>query len=188
MFAKRTGQGQGHGHVRGLLFFAALTIMACSSSAFGADCNGSGVPDQDEIKSATSEDCNESGIPDECEQHLLDVRSNEATIELPDSPSKFFAADMDQDGDLDIVTANEIAQDSQVAVYLNQVGERGVFGEFSEPESYPLGSSPIAMDHGDLDGDGDNDVAVVLPSNTVAVLWNVGDGAGFESESIPLRR
>jgi hypothetical protein len=39
------------------------------------DCNGNGVPDEEDIANGTSEDCNANGVPDECE-FWLDCNGN----------------------------------------------------------------------------------------------------------------
>ena len=40
---------------------------ASASVLLPADCNGNGIPDEEDIASGTSRDCNATGIPDECE-------------------------------------------------------------------------------------------------------------------------
>ena len=165
-----------------LVFIVALTAFCFF--AFGADCNRNGVADEEDVKSGSSEDCNGSGIPDECEQDLLRLRQSGEFTELPEFPSTLFAVDLDTDGDLDLVTGNQGPLDFQVAVYLNQVEENGGGrGEFSQLESHPLSSALEAMDHGDLDGDGDIDVAVVTETAAL-VLWNNGTGSLSASESM----
>jgi uncharacterized protein (TIGR02145 family) len=81
-----------------------------------------------------------------------------------------YVADLDNDGDLDIATANEF--DSKVAVIKNN-GD----GTFATPATYVVGGNPWAVFAADLDGDGDNDL--ILPScngNNVAILKNNGNG------------
>jgi hypothetical protein len=39
------------------------------------DCNGNGIPDEDDISSGTSEDCNANGVPDECEDNDCNANS-----------------------------------------------------------------------------------------------------------------
>lgn len=43
-----------------------LLVLVPRASAAGDDCNGNGVPDDQDIASGTSDDCNGDGIPDEC--------------------------------------------------------------------------------------------------------------------------
>jgi hypothetical protein len=48
------------------------------------DCNGNGIPDEDDVQAGTSPDCNENGIPDECD--IADGRSTDCNEnEVPDS-------------------------------------------------------------------------------------------------------
>ena len=44
---------------------------ACYVTGIIRDCNGNGVPDDQDIADNTSDDCNENGVPDECE--LVDL-------------------------------------------------------------------------------------------------------------------
>jgi len=50
------------------------------------DCNGNGVPDDEDIKNGTSNDCNGNGIPDECEGEVLDFVF-EVNLPIPDNDS-----------------------------------------------------------------------------------------------------
>ena len=54
--------------VLGLIAPIALSIDAM---ALGNDCNGNGIPDDEDISNGTSADCNQNGIPDECEIVLV---------------------------------------------------------------------------------------------------------------------
>ncbi len=78
--------------------------------------------------------------------------------------------DMDNDGHVDVVSANSNA--NQFAL-LRGDGQ----GNLSSAEVYDVGRFPLAIDVGDLDGDGDLDV---VTSNFSSADWtlyeNVGDG------------
>ena len=50
-------------------------------SIISADCNGNGVPDDQDIAKGTSEDCNGNGIPDEC----IELESDCNTNDIPDA-------------------------------------------------------------------------------------------------------
>ena len=79
--------------------------------------------------------------------------------------------DLDSDGDLDIVTANN--QTNNVSVLKNNGA--GVFGA---PLLFNAGDGPQSVALGDVDGDGDTDLVVTnLDSNNVSVLKNNGVGA-----------
>ncbi len=92
------------------------------------------------------------------------------------------SADLDDDGHMDLVTADRYS--GTVTVALNS----GT-GNFDDAWSYPVGYRPWELDLADLDDDGDNDIAVTLTDlevsgppeddyDLVAVLFNDGSG-GF---------
>lgn len=78
-------------------------------------------------------------------------------------------ADLDGDGDLDIVTADTGA--SHVSVILNQGG-----GSFAAAVPYDAGTRPREVQPADVDADGDFDLVVASLGNSAVVLVNAGDG------------
>ena len=93
-----------------------------------------------------------------------------------DGPVSVFSADLDGDGDLDLVAANYSS--NNVSVLLNN-GD----GTFATHSVYPVGTHPVSVFCADLDGDGDLDLAVANEgSDNVSVLLNNGDGT-FGSHS-----
>ena len=105
---------------------------------------------------------------------LGDAVGNAATITISD--------DVDNDGDRDLVTANEGSDD--VSVLVND----GALG-FAEIHNYPVGpdgSSPVDVAAGDLDGDGDADLVTAnigFGLEEISVLLNDGTGA-FQSPAL----
>lgn len=86
------------------------------------------------------------------------------------SPIGIAAADLDGDGDVDLVVANNMSDDLSV---LRNRGD----GSFDPPETVPAGDGPSFVLTADLDADGDPDVAVAnASSNTVSILINSGHG------------
>jgi hypothetical protein len=86
------------------------------------------------------------------------------------APEFVVTADLDHNGILDLVTANEV--DDTVSVLLGK-GD----GTFDTHVDYATGKEPIALAVADLNGDADPDLAVVdLGDNTVSVLLGNGDG------------
>ena len=83
------------------------------------------------------------------------------------------AADLDDDGDLDLVVANYgfFGTGTTVSVLMNNGS-----GTFAPPVSYEVGSSPHRIAIGDLDGDGDLDLVVARIENDLSVLFNLGGG------------
>ena len=114
-----------------------------------------------------------------------------ATLPNVGYPLSLALGDVDGDGDLDVVTANYFLN-STVSVYLNDGA--GTFTLSAGTQALPVGPGPRSLALGDLDGDGDLDIAVandgltgnnVLTLNrTVSICLNDGVGrftipAGF---------
>jgi hypothetical protein len=86
------------------------------------------------------------------------------------APEYVATADLNGDGILDLVTANELA--GTVSVLLGK-GD----GTFPSKVDYAVGKDPIALGIADLNRDGNPDLAVVnLGGNSVSVLLGKGDG------------
>ena len=95
-------------------------------------------------------------------------------------PKSVFAADLDGDGDLDLMTQN--SGDDNVSVLLNH-GD----GTFAPHSVYTVGASPRSIFAADLDGDGDLDLATAnVSSNDVSVLLNDGDGTFAPYSAYPV--
>ena len=77
-------------------------------------------------------------------------------------------ADLDGDGDIDLVTAN--LKTSRIAVFLNN-GEGGISGG----STYSVHNGPLVMHPGDLDNDGDIDLAILcISASKVSIMSNRG--------------
>ena len=101
-----------------------------------------------------------------------------AAVPAPSNPDASELADLDQDGDLDLVVATDAPD--KLTLFFNKGGS------FGSPVQVPLGSgtSPHTPIAADLDGDGDIDLAVSLKnSNQVRVVAHNGTawtpGASF---------
>jgi hypothetical protein len=99
------------------------------------------------------------------------------------SPIAIAAADLDGDGDQDLAVAN---RSSDSVTILRNIGS----AKFREFRSSPVavGTSPHNIVAADLDGDGDQDLAVALTGTgrNVAILRNIGSGKFREFRSSPL--
>jgi FG-GAP-like repeat/RTX calcium-binding nonapeptide repeat (4 copies) len=99
-------------------------------------------------------------------------------------------ADLDGDGDLDLMTPNQ-AEDT-ISILFNNGG-----GVFASPVKLSVGSRPISTVGADLDGDGDRDLAVANFGNfgssaSLSVFLNNGNGTfgqetRFNSTRFPSR-
>ena len=84
------------------------------------------------------------------------------------APYSVGVGDLDGDGHLDLVTANYHQSYNSVSVLFNQ-GD----GTFAGRVEYGVGDNPFSVAVGDLDGDGDLDLAVAnYYGNSVSVLLN----------------
>lgn len=94
------------------------------------------------------------------------------TVRVGNRPNSIVLGDVDGDGDLDFVTAND--NSGTLSVRFNNGS-----GSFSAPATpdASLGSYPKAAVLGDMDGDGDLDVACVdVTGSVVRVRFNDGTG------------
>ncbi|MBZ5570857.1 MAG: FG-GAP-like repeat-containing protein [Acidobacteriia bacterium] len=89
-----------------------------------------------------------------------------------DSPVAFAWGDFNDDGNLDLVVANEA--NGTVGIFLGN-GD----GTYQKQSTYPAGNNPSAVVAGDFNGDSSLDVAVTNSvDETVTILLGVGDGGG----------
>lgn len=94
----------------------------------------------------------------------------DSVIPVGDNPVGVFAADLDNDGDLDLAVSN--SSSNNISVLRNE--GRGVF---SPDSTYPVGISPGSITAADLDGDGNIDLVTANSnSNDVSILLNLGNG------------
>jgi hypothetical protein len=102
--------------------------------------------------------------------HAIDSSAN------PSSPVTMKLVDIDSDGDSDVIFASNASPN--ITIYENDgtpaSGEWSVSG-ISEASS---GSSPVMLDAGDIDNDGDVDVLLLT---TGPLVWYENDGTPFDS-------
>ncbi|MFC1481593.1 FG-GAP-like repeat-containing protein [Candidatus Neomarinimicrobiota bacterium] len=104
------------------------------------------------------------------------IFANQLTYAAGDLPYSVATVDLDQDGNLDLITANGISDN--ISVLLGN-GD----GSFVAQVLYAAGDNPNFVSAADLDGDGYLDLVTTNSnSNNVSVLLGVGDGT-FASQS-----
>ncbi|MDE3057337.1 MAG: VCBS repeat-containing protein [Bacteroidota bacterium] len=87
-------------------------------------------------------------------------------------PGSVAAADLDGDGNIDLVVANSDTLTNTVSVFKNN-GD----GTFAAKADYATGKGPVSVAAADLNGDGHIDLVVAdQNANTISVLKNNGDG------------
>jgi hypothetical protein len=157
---------------------AALLTAAARLSLAGPDCNGNGLPDGTDIAVGTSLDCDVNGVPDECD---TDVTFTFHPISnLADGPASAFVADLDGDGDLDVLSAS--FNDDRIAWYPNVDG-RGQFGPQQTIAADADGAVTVVA--ADLDGDADMDVLSAAFQGEIVWYENLDGVAGhFEARLI----
>lgn len=133
------------------------------------DCNDNDRPDDFDIATGESQDCNANGIPDECDLMYTGGFELKPSMSFGTTPESVVGADFDQDGDIDLATANYDSNNASVRL------NRGS-GTFASSRHFSTGSGSTSLTATDLDGDGYPDLAVANQSaGTLSVLLNEGE-------------
>lgn len=100
--------------------------------------------------------------------------ADKVDYETGGGPWGLFISDLDNDGDNDLVVTNSGPEYGGTTIsVLKNNGD----GTFAAKVDYDVGITPREVFASDLDGDGDQDLAVANSgSNTVSILRNNGDG------------
>ncbi|MDO7873373.1 FG-GAP-like repeat-containing protein [Hymenobacter sp. ASUV-10] len=101
-------------------------------------------------------------------------------VSLAGRPTNLTVADIDNDGDLDLLTPDN--NTSSVSVRLNNGA-----GGFSGTTTLPMASQPYALTTADVDGDGDPDLLVGnVAGGSVSVRFNDGAGNFTGTTNVPM--
>ncbi|MCA9249794.1 MAG: FG-GAP repeat protein [Phycisphaerales bacterium] len=150
----------------------------CDIAAGSAsDCDNNGTLDECDIAEGTAIDCNGNGTPDQCELNMVSSDQNVLST-TADAATSVYAADIDGDGDADVLAA--AYGDDEITWYENIDG----LGT--------LGAQQILADDADhvravltADMDGDGDADVLSASRPVAWYENL-DGLGTFGPERPI--
>lgn len=155
-----------------LLVLALFTVSAAGDRIRGADCNDNGSSDEHDIVTGLSQDCNQNLVPDECDILLRGAAFEELSkASVGQRPLAAGAGDLDGDGDVDLITANQDSNDATVLL--------GEEDRFVRGPTITVGRQPLAVAAGDMDGDGDTDAVVSnFSDRTLSLLEQDGSG-GF---------
>lgn len=158
-----------------------ITAAANTDSPRGlhvADLNGDGYPD---VISTSRWDDKIAWYENLGDGDFGDINTNQNIISTDAlRPQAVYAADIDDDGDLDVISAS--AMDNKIAWYENTDGE-GTFGPQQIITTNALGARSVAV--GDLDGDNDLDVvSASQDDNKIAWYENIDGLGNFGTEQI----
>ncbi|HXD83736.1 MAG TPA: FG-GAP-like repeat-containing protein [Rudaea sp.] len=152
--------------------FAAKQTYAAGSGPFSvaaADMNGDGKPDMvvANVNGNTVSVLLNTTAPPTAPPNF----ATQQTFAAGSSPLSVIAADVNGDGKLDLVAANQTA--NSVSVLLNTTVAGAIMPSFSAQNTFATGSTPNSIAIGDLNGDGKPDLVVTNSGGaTVSVLLN----------------
>ena len=100
------------------------------------------------------------------------------------APWEIALADIDGDGKKDIIVPNFL--DNTISVFRN-INAPGAYidtNSFSARVDFPVGTNPVFVTVGDLDGDGKTDVVVLNSDNTASVFHNTASSGVINASSL----
>lgn len=168
-----------------------VTVLL-NTSRIGRDLDGNGVPDACDIADGTSTDCNANGVPDAVElAPVVDFAAyGQGIVRSPFGyDAEVVALDLDNDGDLDLVSANTFDQET-LTHHLNSGSGRlaSTTTPGTRSATYAvlddLRANSVAAGH--LDGNGRADLAIAVNDDDAAAPHRIEifrqAAAGFGSE------
>ena len=139
------------------------------TSVTAADINGDGLPDLIVANNAGS---NVSVLLNTTAPGAITPSfATQQTFATGSSPFSVTAADINGDGEPDLIVANNA--DNTVSVLLNTTAPGATTPSFATQQTFATGSSPFSVTAADINGDGEPDLIVANNGgNTVSVLLN----------------
>lgn len=150
-------------------------LLAVSAQLLAADCNLNGIEDSDDLREGNRVDCNQNGQLDSCERPAVQAQLL-STLPGSEIATSVFVDDFSGDGTADL----GVGAGSSFTVWVSQGGTL-----LKDPVEHSLSVDEKSRTwrRGDLDGDGDIDLATVQGTT---VLTFLNDGAATFSPGVPV--
>ncbi|MCA9787433.1 MAG: VCBS repeat-containing protein [Candidatus Cloacimonetes bacterium] len=151
-----------------------MLAMIClhAGSAMAIDCNQNGQDDDLDLLAGTSQDCNGNSIPDECEAPVLQRLLGEVPF-----LSTALPADVDDDGDLDLIVTSLIGLYWQENVHVDSLMVTHILSNDNSPAR--------SLRAADMNHDGHTDILADLGSSIRIFRGNGAHPPQFTVQSVP---
>lgn len=150
----------------------AWVFLLVATSARAIDCNQNGLDDSQDLLSGFSQDCNGNLVPDECEVSVQQRLLGEVPF-----LSTVMPADLDQDGDLDLIASSLLG----LYWYENVHPDSLLVSHLVATSNSPARSLRAA----DMNGDGHTDIISDLGSTLRIHLGNGASPPSYTLSSVP---
>jgi hypothetical protein len=170
-----------------MVLVALAVVLVTAGAALASDGDGDGIPDEQDncptMPNSDQADGDDDGVGDVCDNCPVDANGDQSNLDAFGPPRvisteangarSVFAADLDGDGDPDVLSASQI--DDKIAWYENTDGA-GRFG----PERLisTIAEGAFCVVGTDLDGDTDVDVLSASRWDDKVAWYENTDGAG----------
>lgn len=156
----------------GTISFASTVTFAIGSSSFGitiGDLDGDSkldlaVTNQNNSSLSVLRNTSISGTVSFANQQIFPIGAGSSAV---------VASDLDTDGKLDLVSANDTSNSISILKNTSMIGAISFTTKNLRGNEFPTGTNPFAVVTGDIDGDGKVDlISANRPANTVSVIRN----------------
>jgi hypothetical protein len=147
---------------------ASFLVDEAPSGFVASDYNGDGLPD---LATANSTGNSISLLLNQTTPESGTVRfARQVSLGTDRAPGSLIAADLDQDGRLDLALGNLVS--SSVAVLFNATLPGASTAVFASPTHFHVGDPPIVLVAGDFNQDGLPDLVATQDTNNLSLLTN----------------